>query len=63
MLVTCPECKRAGVSDKGACPGCGYNFINARKEEDRVCMHEWRSTIYSTRCIKCGYILMENNYH
>ena len=30
MLVSCPECNRPNVSDMGACPGCGYNFIAVR---------------------------------
>jgi len=27
-LITCPECKRSGVSDSGTCPGCGANLAN-----------------------------------
>ena len=36
MLVNCPECYRSGVSNMGTCPGCGYNFIAARAEEEKA---------------------------
>ena len=66
MLINCPECNRAGVSDTAkACPGCGFDFEAYYRYKRDVREANYRSRRYEEEQKKqasCDHYFPSKNY-